>query len=166
MRTAHLLTVRGVYVSGVCVHVSRGCACVQWGVCVSCCVSNGSVCGVCLGGFVWGVCTSLSGVRSRHTPPDTDADTPAPTGTRGKHPRPVDRQTPVKTLPCPKLCLRAAKSTYQLISIQVAFFYSVEPHKHHNVTDHYLPPATFFLLEVIGCSHWVVSVSWLKNIIV
>ena len=61
-------------------------------------VDHGGVHGACLdmcvsSGCVYGVCPH---------PPDPEADPPGP---RGRHP-PMDRQTPVITLPCPKLRLR------------------------------------------------------------
>ena len=79
--------------------------CVQW------CVSRVCVCvqGVC----VCPVCMHTHTPGSRGTPPDPEVHRSGPSGRhlprpRGRYP-PVDRQTSVKTLPCPKLRLQAVK---------------------------------------------------------
>ena len=48
-----------------------------------------------------------------------------PTEGLGRYPSPVDRQTPVKTLPCPKLCLRAVITVDLNCYLRYVIFHSI-----------------------------------------
>ena len=128
---------RGGRVQGMCL----GCVCVQWGMCQGCVqgVCPGVCVCVCVQGCVsrwWGVSRAVvvSGIVSRGyvrgrgvylwvcggrglplgpglSNPWTHTPGHIPTERRQTPPNTVDRQTPVKTLPCPKLRLRAVMLT-------------------------------------------------------